>query len=260
MARRSLLSKEQIPWIGRIFFYYPITKWISRLLKMALIFPIILLNFKTYLESQGERAVALAKVAERVGKEYGVTIAVAPQIVDLKLVASSAEIPVFSQHADPYKPGSFTGHISCEAIKQAGAVGSILNHSEHRLRIDVVEETIERCRSLELMTCVCANTSTVGKALAALSPEMVAVEPPELIGSGVSVSKAKPEVISDSVRMIREVNEDVHVLCGAGVTTGEDVKTALRLGAEGILVASGVVKSKDPEKVLREFAEACQRR
>lgn len=224
---------------------------------MALRFPLVLLNLKTYLESQGDRAVALAKVAERVSKEYGITIAVAPQPVDLKLVASTVEIPVFSQHADPYKPGSFTGHISCESIKEAGAIGSILNHSEHRLRVDVIEETIERCRTLGLATCVCANTSTVGKALAAFAPEMIAVEPPELIGSGVSVSKAKPEVISDSVRMVREVNGCIHVLCGAGVTTGEDVRTALRLGSEGILVASGVVKAKNPEQTFREFAEAC---
>gem|GEM_PF-1918602 len=103
-------------------------------------------------------------------------------------------------------------------------------------------------------TCVCANTSRVGKALAALSPEMIAVEPPELIGSGISVSKAKPQVITNSVRMIKAVNPKIHVLCGAGVTTGEDVATALRLGSEGILVASGVVKAKDHEAVLRDFA------
>ncbi len=222
---------------------------------MKIAFPLILVNFKTYNESLGGRAVALAKAAERVGREYGICMGVAPQFVDIATVAGSTSLPVFSQHTDPEQPGSHTGHVTPESLKEAGAVGTILNHSERRLRIDVIEEAVCRCRALGLLTCICANTATVGKAVAALGPEMVAVEPPELIGSGISVSKAKPEVITSSVEMIRGVNASTRVLCGAGVTTGEDVRAAIRLGSEGILVASGVVKAKDPEAVLRAFAE-----
>ena len=58
------------------------------------------------------------------------------------------------------------------------------------------------------------------------------------------------------VRSIEKVNPKVKVLCGAGITSGEDVKKALELGTKGILVASGVVKAKNPRKVLEEFAEA----
>jgi len=43
------------------------------------------------------------------------------------------------------------------------------------------------------------------------------------------------------------------VLCGAGVKTGKDVKRALELGAVGVLLASGVVKSKDPKKALQDL-------
>jgi len=222
-------------------------------------YPLILINFKTYEESQGKRALALARAAEKVGKEYGVCIAVAPQHVDIPLIAKNRSVPVFAQHVDPEMPGSHTGHITPESVVEAGACGSIINHSERRLRADVIEEIVGRCGSLKLITCVCANTSRVGKALAALSPEMIAVEPPELIGSGISVSKAKPEVITDSVRMIRAVNPKIKVLCGAGITKGEDVAAALRLGSEGILVASGIVKAKDPEAVLRDFAEHMRR-
>jgi len=82
------------------------------------------------------------------------------------------------------------------------------------------------------------------------------VEPPELIGTGISVSKAKPEVVTSTVGLIKRINPEVVVLCGAGITRGEDVSAALRLGTEGVLVASGVVKAKDPYKVLLEFAEA----
>jgi len=222
-------------------------------------YPLILINFKTYAESQGKRALALAKVAEKVGKEYGVCIAVAPQYVDIPLIAKNTSVPVFAQHVDPEMPGSHTGHITPESVKEAGACGSIINHSEHRLRADMIEDTIERCRSLGLLMCVCADTPAAGKALSALNPDMIAVEPPELIGSGISVSTAQPGVITNSVRMIKAVNPKVRVLCGAGVTKGEDVAAALRLGSEGILVASGVVKAKDPEAVLRSFVEQMRR-
>lgn len=217
-------------------------------------YPLILVNFKTYNESQGKRAVTLAKVAEKIGREYGVSISVAPQLVDIRAVVGSAEIPVFSQHVDPEAPGPHTGYISPESIKEAGASGTILNHSEHRLRTATLAEAVRRCRSIGLLTCVCSKTARAGKILSALDPDMVAVEPPELIGSGISVSKAKPEVIRDSVHMIKGANPKIHVLCGAGVTTGEDVVIALKLGAEGILVASGVIKAANPESVLRDFA------
>jgi triosephosphate isomerase len=217
-------------------------------------YPFILINFKTYLEAQGKNAVNLGKVIGKVSKEYGVCMGAAPQYVDLPLVISCVDIPVFSQHLDPDMPGSRTGSVLPESLKEKGVCGTILNHSERRLQTDVIEKSIERCRVLGLSTCICANTSAVGKALAALNPDMIAVEPPELIGSGVSVSRAKPEVIENSVKMVKAINEKVHILCGAGITGGEDVAAALQLGSEGVLVASGVVKAKDPEMVLKGFA------
>lgn len=201
----------------------------------------------------------MAKVAEKIGREYSVCISVAPQLVDIRAVIGSAEIPVFSQHVDPEVPGPHTGYISPESIKEAGASGTILNHSEHRLRTATLAEAVRRCRSVGLLTCVCSKTARAGKALSALDPDMVAVEPPELIGSGISVSKAKPEVIRDAVKMIKGANPKIQVLCGAGVTTGEDVAIALKLGAKGILVASGVIKAADPESVLRDFAQKAVR-
>lgn len=145
---------------------------------MKIKYPLILINFKTYEESQGKRALSLAKVAEKVGEEYRVCMAVAPQYIDISLIANNTSVPVFAQHVDSEMPGSYTGHVTPESIKEAGACGSIINHSEYRLRADVIEGTINRCRSIGLLTCVCANTSAVGKALAALNPEIIAVEPP----------------------------------------------------------------------------------
>jgi len=212
--------------------------------------PIVAINFKTYVQATGEGALRIAKAAEKVYKEMGITIVVAPQLADLYRIAQEVEIPVFAQHIDPIKPGSHTGHVLPEAVKDAGAVGTLLNHSENRMILADLEAAIRRAEEVGLMTMVCSNNPKVSAAIAALNPNYVAVEPPELIGTGIPVSKAKPEVITDTVELVKKVNPDVKVLCGAGISTGEDVKKALELGTVGVLLASGVTKAKDPEKAI----------
>ncbi|MEM2947503.1 MAG: triose-phosphate isomerase [Candidatus Bathyarchaeia archaeon] len=217
--------------------------------------PLILVNFKTYLEATGKRAVELAKKAERASRETGVQISVAPQFTDISAVTEATEIPVFAQHIDPVEPGSYTGHVTAEAIKEAGAVGTIINHSERQLRLSDIDATIRIARNVELVSVVCANNQSISAAVAALNPDVVAVEPPELIGTGIPVSKAKPEIVTSTVELVKEVNPKVMILCGAGISHGEDVAAALRLGTQGVLVASAIVKAKDQYRVLLEFAE-----
>ncbi len=218
-------------------------------------YPIILINFKAYRESSGKKAVELAKTAEKVWKETGITISVAPQLTDLAIVAREVEIPVFAQHVDAVEPGSATGHVTLEAIKDAGAIGTMLNHSERRIRADQVDFLVKKARKLNLVTVVCSNTPEVTAAMASLSPDMVAIEPPELIGTGIPVSKAKPEIVLNSVKLVKKVNPEVKVLCGAGITTGDDVKAAINLGTVGVLLASGVVKAKDWYSAIMNLVE-----
>lgn len=220
--------------------------------------PIILLNFKCYLEATGAKAVQLAKYAQQVSEKFGVIVAVAPQAADIRLVSQQVKVPVFAQHIDPIAAGSHTGHMLAESVLEAGASGVIINHSERRLRADVIEDTIVRARGLGLTTTVCANTPGIAEAIAALNPDMVAVEPPELIGSGVAVSKAKPEIITDTVSRIRRINKDVMILCGAGITSGNDVREALRLGTQGVILASGVVKAKNQLAAIEDLASGCR--
>jgi len=221
--------------------------------------PIVLVNFKTYVEGTGKNALKLAKLCEKVSLETDVCVGVAPQFVDIAPIAGSVSVPVFSQHIDPVSHGSFTGHVLPEAIKEAGAVGTLINHSERRLKLADIDATITRAREADLISVVCSNNAAVSSAAAALKPDMIAVEPPELIGTGIPVSKAKPEVVSGTVDLVKLVNRDVIILCGAGITKGKDVTAALRLGTKGVLVASGVVKAKDPYNVLLEFAESMTR-
>ncbi len=221
--------------------------------------PIVLVNFKTYSEGTGKKALELAKACEKVSSETGVCVGVAPQSADIAPIACAVSIPVFSQHIDPVSAGSFTGHILAESVKEAGAVGTLINHSERRLKLADIDAVVARARENGLASVVCSNNALVSAAAAALKPDMIAVEPPELIGTGIPVSKAKPEVVSGTVELVRRLNRDVVILCGAGITRGEDVAAALKLGTEGVLVASGIVKAKDPYAALLEFAEAMQK-
>lgn len=221
--------------------------------------PLILVNFKTYSEATGEAALKLAKAAEKVSLESEVCIGVAPQFADISAISREVNIPVFAQHIDPVKPGSYTGYILPESVRLSGAVGTLVNHSERRLKLAEIDAVIARAREVNLLTVVCTNNEAVSAAAAALKPDMIAVEPPELIGTGIPVSKAKPEVVTNTVENVRRVNKEVVILCGAGITNGEDVTAALKLGTEGVLVASGIVKAKDPYKAILDFAQATTR-
>ena len=221
--------------------------------------PIVLVNFKTYSEGTGKKALELAKMCEKVSSETGVCVGVAPQFADIAPIAGAVSVPVFSQHIDSVSAGSFTGHVLAESVKEAGAVGTLINHSERRLKLADIDAVVARARENGLISVMCSNNAMVSAAAAALKPDMIAVEPPELIGTGIPVSKAKPEVVSGTVELVRRLNRDVVILCGAGITRGDDVAAALRLGTEGVLVASGIVKAKDPYAVLLEFAEAVQK-
>ena len=223
---------------------------------MELCLPVMIVNFKTYLEATGKNAVELAKKAEKVNRETGIYIGVAPQFADLKAVAEAVQIPVFAQHVDPIKPGGYTGHVLAESVEEAGAIGTLINHSEMQLKLSDIDEIVKITRQKGLVSVVCANNPAISAAVASLKPDMVAIEPPELIGTGIPVSKAQPEVVSGTVQLVREVNEKVIILCGAGISHGEDVAAALKLGTQGVLVASGIVKAKDPYMIMREFAEA----
>jgi triosephosphate isomerase len=221
--------------------------------------PAIIVNFKTYVESTGKNAVELAKKAEKVYHETGLYVGIAPQLADLSTVAQAVEIPVFAQHVDPIIPGGYTGHVLVEAIKEAGAIGTLVNHSEKQLKLSDIDEVLKRTKEQDLMSIVCANNPATSVAVSSLKPDMVAIEPPELIGTGIPVSKAQPEIVSGTVRLVREVNGKVTILCGAGISHGEDVSAALKLGTQGVLVASGIVRAKDPYMIMREFAEAMKR-
>lgn len=211
----------------------------------------IVINFKTYKEATGYKAIDLARIIRRVMDETGVRIVAVPQVADLRdCVEAGAECWV--QHVDPVEPGKNTGWIGVEDVEEAGAHGSLLNHSEHKLPWEQLLKTMEIIAGRAFEGCICANSVEEAIKIDPLKPDYIAYEPPELIGSrDKSVASEKPEIIAQVIKAVTKP-----VLIGAGVHSQEDVKAGLQLGAKGILLATDVVLAEDPEKELRKLAEA----
>ena len=217
--------------------------------------PALVLNLKTYPEILGKRGWDLAKRFAAVADDTGASIVLCPPATDIAHVAKLVHLPVFAQHVDAVEPGPTTGWAPPEALLEAGAAGTLINHSERKVAWEEMAKSIPRCQKIGLEVVACADDVAEAETLAKLSPEYISIEPPELIGGTVSVTTAKPEVVSRAVERIHAMNPRVAVLCGAGVRTRKDVARALELGTSGVLLASGVVKAKDPEKALRDLVK-----
>lgn len=217
--------------------------------------PLIIVNFKVYRESIGKNAYTLAKIIEDVAIERDSEIAISPDFLDLVKIKEAVNIPVLAQHSDAVDLGGHTGHIPLEILKEYDLDGVIINHSEKRLNLADIEYLINKSRKYGISSILCTNNLDTTIAGALLNPDFLAIEPPELIGGDISVSKAKPETIKDSVLYSKKVNSAVKILAGAGIKEKSDSRKALELGADGVLIASGIVKSKDPAKSLNEIID-----
>ena len=173
-----------------------------------------------------------------------------------KLVAKAVKLKVYAQHVDAVDYGSNTGHVLIEAVKEAGAIGTLVNHSENRLELQKIKDIVEKCKHKMFEVLVCAQDADEVEQITRMEPTYVAYEPPELIGGDISVSSAKPEVITDSVE--RASQREIPLIVGAGVKNNVDVKVSMDLGAKGVLVASGVVKAEDKEEAVKNLISGFQ--
>ena len=214
-----------------------------------------IINFKNYDQISGLKAIKLAKIAEKISKKYKVRIAVAPPQHLLSEITKCA-IPVLAQHLDSAHAGSTTGFMVPEIVKKSRVKGSLINHSEHRIPPKQISSLITTLKKLNMISVVCVKNVREARKYAKLNPTYIAIEPPELIGTGKAVSKERPGVITKSVMAIKEAKNSTKLLCGAGIVSGEDVAKAMQLGANGILVASGIVKAKNWNNIVEEFANA----
>ena len=212
---------------------------------------LVVVNFKTYQTAHGASAEELALAMA--GIETDARLVAAVSAIDLSaVVAAAPELEVWAQHLDPIRFGSNTGWLHPDTAVERGATGTLINHAEHKVSIEHVAMLLDQVPE-DFEVCACAADIDEAQALAALGPTYVAVEPPELIGGDVSVTSADPGIVSGTVAAVREVTDEVGILCGAGVKSGADVATAMELGTTGVLLASGVTKADDPGAALDDL-------
>ena len=213
------------------------------------------INCKNYEEISGDKIIKFVKIAEKVSKKYKIKIAISPPQHLMGLVANSS-ISILAQHIDDSKIGSTTGFIVPELLKKSKVKGSLINHSEHRISNKEIEKLVLKLKELKMISIVCVKDIAEVKKYVKLNPNFIAIEPPELIGSGKAISKEKPELIAKAASIVNNSENKTELLCGAGIVSGEDVSKAIELGSKGILVASGIIKAKNWNKIISEFAKA----
>jgi len=216
----------------------------------------IFINFKTYEKGTGKRVLDLVKIIENVAKEENANIAICVEAPSIYRISKETTLPIYAQHVDPINFGSNTGRILAESIKESGAEGTLLNHSERKMDFFDLKRTVERCKQAGLKTILCVRDIEEAKKTLYMSPNFIAFEDQNLIGSGVSISTKMPEKIREFSEFVVKNNSDTMPLCGAGISKSKDVRLAMEMGVRGVLVASAIVSSENPEKVLREMVKA----
>lgn len=209
----------------------------------------IVVNLKSYRKAVGENSEKIIEACRKASDDTGERVIVSPQPEDL---FRAEDVEAFAQHIDGVEPGSHTGSILAQGVKDAGASGTLLNHSENRLQKKEIEASINAAKSHEMETIVCARTPEECEQYSKFEPDYIAFEPPELIGGENPVSEAEPELIEEAVERTKD---GVGTLTGAGIKSRKDVEKSIELGCEGVLVASGVVKAKD---IYGEVKELCE--
>lgn len=217
---------------------------------------ILIVNYKAYEEAYTRPGVIIGEAARGLRGKLSATRIILAVPAPLLYKMTTIYDDVYLQHVDPVPTGAYTGYTPAKALQYLPVTGTLVNHSEHKLDYRSVSKIIGDAKSVGREVAACADTPGEAAGLAHLKPDMIAVEPPELIGSGIPVSKAKPEVIVSGVEAVHGVDPSIIVLAGAGINGGEDAVRALQLGARGVLVASAIVKAGDPAAKLEEIATA----
>ncbi|MFQ3343970.1 MAG: triosephosphate isomerase [Candidatus Thalassarchaeaceae archaeon] len=212
---------------------------------------LVVVNFKTYETAHGVSAEELALIMSNIETEARLIAVVSA--FDLSSVVSIApDLEVWTQHLDPIQFGSNTGWLHPETAVERGAKGTLINHAEHKISIEKIAMLLDQVPE-DFIVCACAADIEEARALTAVGPTYVAVEPPELIGGDISVTTADPNIITGTADAVREISDKVGILCGAGIKNGNDVAMAIKLGTSGVLLASGVTKSDNPKLALENL-------
>ncbi len=205
----------------------------------------------------GERMLKLAKAVDKIAEKYDLDVIITPQYADIRLLAQNTErVHIYAQHMDALTPGRGLGSVLPESVKEAGAVGVMLNHAEKKLTLEEIKATIARADEVGLATIVCADSVEEIRQIAELAPNLIVAEPTELIGTGVASDMG---YVRDTIEAVRKINPDIMVLQGAGISGPDDVANVIRAGAQATGCTSGVMKAADPEAAAEEMLWALRK-
>ncbi|OQY68210.1 hypothetical protein B6D29_01115 [Microgenomates bacterium UTCPR1] len=210
----------------------------------------IFLSLKTYKEATGSAVLNLLSSVKRVSTEFRVPIIPVAQPTDIYRIKKELDIEVWAQHMDPIDPGRNMGWLSPYSLKDAGASGVVINHSEHKVSEDTIKKTLEKAKEYELKTLLISFDPQTVEKYDSFNPDFISYEKEDLIGTGVSMIKSEEENIKNLIKVLKKP-----LIIGAGISNGQDVKSAVMLGAKGVILASGFVLSENPEGELRELAQ-----
>ncbi|MCS7093705.1 MAG: triose-phosphate isomerase [Candidatus Aenigmarchaeota archaeon] len=213
----------------------------------------IVLNFKSYKEALGRKAIKICEKIERVYKKSEIEIVVAPQFLDIPTIVEKFSFPVIAQHVDEVEEGKFTGSVSLLSLKEHKVIGSLLNHSEKKVELNKIERIVKMAEKFGIKIFALASDLDESKKILKMGPYSLSYEPPELIGSGRAVSKEKPEVLRKFIELAEK--SKIVKMAGAGISTAEDVRKALEIGCDGVLISSSFVFSKNKELFLKKIVE-----
>lgn len=209
----------------------------------------ILINFKIYKETWGEKGIELAKICKEVSDKTKIRIVIAASPLEAVRLHNQTGAEVWLQNIDDVQEGKHTGWISATQAMELGIKGSLLNHSEHQLaKGEVMKIVKNKPKDFEIMACV-KSLGQIEKWAYRLKAEYLLYEPPELIGSTTDSVASRPE----SIKRAAELCKKTHLVVGAGVKSKEDVATCLKMGAKSVGLASGFVLSNNPRQVLEDI-------
>jgi len=209
----------------------------------------IIINFKNY--KAGKDVLALAKRIEKFSPK---AICSVPTI-NIAEISKNTKLKLIAEHADSYWGERGTGYIVIESLKKEGVIGSLINHSEHKIKIEEIKNLIQRLKINKMKSIVCAGDIDSAWIIKSLNPDHIAFEDPDLIASGKSITSYNPQGVRDFVEMMK--GSKSIPICGAGISTIDDVKEAIKLGCKGVLISSAIANSKNPDKILKEISKFC---
>jgi triosephosphate isomerase (TIM) len=207
---------------------------------------------KTFLERA--ELLEVVEVASAASARYDVAVIVTPPALDVEAVKRAGPgLWIFAQAMDLAQPGTSTGVILPAALAAVGADGVMLNHAERPLDEALLPQAVEQARAAGLQTLVCAEDVAQAMRFAAWGPDVILLEPHELIGSAHRILRPWIEPANAAVA---QIDPRVLVMHAGGVADERDVRAILAQGATGTGCTSAIVRAADRREMTERMIRA----